>query len=110
MELKRLIQSGTVMTVDPANHKARVKLDAGIPSGWLYVLQHPGMNLHLVPDAKHTHKIQDSYTGGGSADTFPAHNHPQSYTTDWMPQVNDRVLCLYLPVPDGDGFILGRIG
>jgi len=27
----------------------------------------------------------------------------------WMPKVDDRVLVLYLPVFDGDGFILGVI-
>lgn len=29
--------------------------------------------------------------------------------TNWMPQINDMVLCAYLPVEDGDGFILGVI-
>lgn len=28
----------------------------------------------------------------------------------WMPRVNDTVLTLYLPVFNGDGFILGKIG
>lgn len=27
----------------------------------------------------------------------------------WMPKVNDQVLVLYLPVFNGDGFILGGI-
>jgi len=29
--------------------------------------------------------------------------------TPWMPEVNDRVLCLYNPVFNGDGFVLGAI-
>ena len=28
----------------------------------------------------------------------------------WMPLVNDTVLTLYLPVFNGDGFVLGGIG
>lgn len=27
----------------------------------------------------------------------------------WIPAVNDKVLCLYLPVFNGDGFVLGVI-
>jgi phage baseplate assembly protein gpV len=32
-----------------------------------------------------------------------------SGAVSWMPRVNDRVLCLYLPIFNGDGFILGAI-
>ncbi len=28
---------------------------------------------------------------------------------DWMPKINDTVLALYIPVFQGDGYILGRI-
>ncbi len=27
----------------------------------------------------------------------------------WMPSVNDKVLCIYIPVFNGDGFVLGAI-
>lgn len=27
----------------------------------------------------------------------------------WMPKIDDRVLCLYLPIRNGDGFIIGKI-
>ena len=36
------------------------------------------------------------------------HAHEGS-TTYWMPAINDRVLVLYIPVFNGDGFILGAI-
>ena len=50
----------------------------------------------------------DTFTGGGTASEFPDHDHlPGSHLTYWMPKVNDRVLCLYLPVFNGDGFVLG---
>lgn len=28
---------------------------------------------------------------------------------NWMPEINDYVLCICLPDGDGDGFIIGRI-
>jgi phage baseplate assembly protein gpV len=31
------------------------------------------------------------------------------HQTLWMPKVSDRVLVLYIPIFNGDGFILGRI-
>ena len=30
-------------------------------------------------------------------------------STYWMPKINDTVLCLYLPVFNADGFILGGL-
>lgn len=108
--LSRLVQVGYVTAVDPAKKKARVRFpDTGITSGWLLVVQHTTAGLHIIPDAEHTHTINDTYTGGGAASTFPDHNHDGSYVTVWMPKVNEKVVVLYLPVADGDGFILGGI-
>lgn len=33
--------------------------------------------------------------------------HPYAKSVYWMPSVNQTVLCLYLPVWNGDGIILG---
>ena len=33
----------------------------------------------------------------------------QTSDTKWMPNVNDTVLCLYQPLFNGDGFVLGEI-
>lgn len=109
--LSRIVQTGTVSAVDTSKRMARVILkETGHTSGWLKVLQHYGANFYIEPDAEHTHKITDTYSGGGSASTFPSHDHlPGSYLTWWMPKVNDEVLVLYLPVFNGDGFILGGI-
>ncbi len=30
-------------------------------------------------------------------------------TQPWMPKINDRVVCLYIPVFNGDGFVIGGI-
>lgn len=77
------------MSVDPAKCRARVKFKAtGILSGWLYVPQRRG--------------------AGVSVSTADGHSHT-AQTGAWMPKVNDNVLVLYLPVQDGDGFILGVV-
>ena len=103
--LSRLVQTGTVTAVDSAKRRARVKFkDTGIISDWLYVLQHYEANFYIKPDAKHTHEITDTFTGGGTASEFLDHDQLPGY---WMPKVNDRVLCLYLSVFTGDAFGLG---
>ncbi|WP_298031702.1 hypothetical protein [uncultured Dysosmobacter sp.] len=109
--LERLVQVGTVTDIKSGQRKARVKFrNTGITSDWLPVIQHYGANFYIEPDMEHTHVITDTYTGGGSASTEPAHDHlPGSHLTYWMPKVNDTVLVLYLPVRDGDGYILGGI-
>lgn len=108
--LNNLVRIGTVSAIDGGKRKARVMFkDMGIVSGWLSVLQHPGAGVAVVPDGEHAHAITDTYSGGGSASTEPSHNHSGTYMTYWMPKVNDRVLVLYLPVFNGDGFILGGI-
>ena len=108
--LENLVRVGTVTAVDPGQRRARVKYrDTGITSDWLQVVQHPGAELAIVPDAEHTHKIMDTWTGAGAASTFPAHDHTGSVVTVWMPKVNAEVLCLYLPVFNGDGFVLGEL-
>ena len=106
--LSRLVQVGYVSAIDRA--KARVRFpDTGITSGWLFITQHSAAGLHIEPDAEHAHTITDTYTGGGSASTEPDHEHPGSHLTTWLPKVNERVVVLYLPIADGDGFILGGI-
>ena len=30
-------------------------------------------------------------------------------SSDWLPQIDDKVLCLFLPIFNGDGFVLGVI-
>ena len=106
-DLSRLVQVGIVTAVDGGKRRARVKFqETGIISDWLFVLQHNGANMFIKPYAEHSHEIVGG--GGGTASTFPAHDHlPGSHLTYWMPKVNDRVLCLYLPVFNADGFVLG---
>lgn len=105
-----LVRIGTVSKVDPAARKAQVfypDLD-NMVSGWLFVPQHGGAGVNVVPDGDHTHTIHDTWSGGGAADDNGEHAH-EANVTIWMPVVGETVLVLYLPVRDADGFILGAI-
>ncbi len=112
--LSRMVQRGIVADVDAEKLRARVKFpETDMISGWLNVLQHRNMGLSITEDGGHGHDVTvvDTYTGGGSgtAKAVPGHSHAESVTTAWMPRVNDQVVVLYLPVDDGDGFILGGL-
>ncbi|MCF8017845.1 MAG: hypothetical protein K9L62_00470 [Vallitaleaceae bacterium] len=96
---------GTVSSVDSAKRTVRVIYkDKNIVSGWLPVLQHYGAGVHVNPDGEHTHSI----TGGGTAEADGEHDH-EADVTYWMPRINDTVVVLYIPVFNGDGFVLGAI-
>lgn len=98
----RIIQIGTVM--DVSGTKARVRhLDTGITSDWLTVLQRTNEVVTLQTAGNHSHSVSE-----GSCSPAGDHTHTAAVTT-WVPQVNDTVLVLYLPMTDSDGFILGRI-
>lgn len=103
--LSRLVQVGTVTDINNAKHQARVKFkDTGITSGWLFVLDtHPH-----IPDFNPAPQ-QTGEKGGGSGEAaFETHTHPLTIK-QWMPHVNDTVVCLYLPVWNSDGFVIGGI-
>lgn len=103
--LENLVRIGTVTWTDPVNRLARVKFqDTDLPSGKLPVLA----SRPYIPD--YDRPQQTERKGGGSG--YPAyeeHEHPL-IIKPWMPKVNAVVLCLYLPVWNGDGYILGEIG
>ena len=108
--ISRMVQVGYVTAIDSAKRKVRVRFpDTRITSDWIYVLQHSSADICIKPDGSHTHSISDSYTGGGSAGTVENHNHKGSYLTTWMPKIKEQVVVLYLPVADGDGFVLEGI-
>lgn len=103
--LKRLVRIGTVTVTDPVKRVARVKFEnTGETSGLLYVLA----NRSYIPDYDVPQRTE--FEAGGSGDpAFASHKH-DLIIKPWMPKVNAVVLTLYLPVLDGDGFILGEIG
>ena len=100
-----LVRVGTVTDVNNAKHLARVKFQSeDMTSGWLYVLN----NRAYIPGYDQTQRTE--YKAGGSeAAAFASHAH-ELIINQWMPKINDTVVCLYLPVFNGDGFILGGIG
>lgn len=90
--MSRLVRIGTVTSVDKDKRTARVKFqDSESPSGPLYVLA----SRPYIPDYEGPQQTED----GGKLKIKP-----------WLPKVNAVVLVLYLPVSEGDGFILGEIG
>lgn len=103
--LENIVRIGTVTWVDLNKRLARVKFqDTDNQSGKLYVLA----NRSYIPDYGDTQRTEFE-TGGGGAAAFENHKH-NLIVKPWMPKVNATVLCLYLPVWNGDGFILGEIG
>jgi phage baseplate assembly protein gpV len=103
--LSNLVRIGTVSSVDSEKRTARVMFkDKDMVSGWLSVLQHPRAGVYVKSDGKHSHDL----SGGSTTEENGEHDHVANVTY-WMPKVNDTVLVLYLPVFNGDGFILGVI-
>lgn len=103
--LKNLVRIGTVSAIDNAGKRARVMFqDKGMTSGWLFVLQHSGAAVNVDDSGEHSHSLPGDGTTGENGE----HSHDAAVTS-WMPAVNDTVLVLYIPVFNGDGFILGVI-
>ena len=99
----RMIQIGTVSAVDEGKHKVMVHHPAtGLTSPWLSVLQHYDADIHVEPDNSHDHS--------GEVSGIPDHSHDRTYLEYWMPKVGETVVCVYIGVQDGDGFVLGRVG
>lgn len=103
--LENLVRIGTVTWTDPAKRLARVKFrDTGLPSGKLPVLA----SRPYIPDYNVSQRTE--FEAGGSGDAaYERHKHDQKIKP-WMPKVNATVLCLYLPIWNGDGYILGETG
>lgn len=103
--LNNLVRIGTVSSVDCSKKLARVIFkDKDMVSGWLHVLQQPQAHVSIGEAGLHSHTI----SGGGTAEIDGLHDH-EAKVTMWMPRIDDTVLVLYLPVFNGDGFILGVI-
>lgn len=102
--LSRLVQVGTVTDVNNGKRIARVKFhDTGITSAWLRVLKSPP----FIPDYDVPQRTE--FESGGSGDSaFASHKHDLTIKP-WMPKVNETVLVVYLPVKEGDGYVIGGI-
>jgi len=104
--LKRLVRIGTITVTDPIKRVARVKFeDTGETSGLLYV----PANRSYVPDYDVPQRTEFE-AGGSGHPAFASHKHDLIFQP-LLPKGNACFLALYyLPVLDGDGFILGEIG
>jgi len=103
--LSRLVQVGTVTDINTTKHQARVKFqNTGITSGWLYVLDnHPH-----IPDFDPAQQRTNAQGGGSGEAAFESHSHSLTIK-QWMPHVNDTVVCIFLPIFNSDGFVIGGI-
>ena len=107
-ELKKVVEGlvrvGTVTAVDNGKRLARVKFQAeDYTSGWLHVLN----NRPFIPGYDMQQRTEYEAGGAGAA-AFENHKHDLTIKP-YMPRVNETVLCLYLPVFNADGFVLGGI-
>ncbi len=103
--LENLVRIGTVTWTDPVERVVRVKFqDTDLPSGLLHVLA----NRPYIPDYDVPQRTEFEEGGSGDA-AFKKHKH-DLVIKPWMPKVNATVLVLYLPIWNGDGYILGEIG
>lgn len=106
--LRRLVRVGLVSSVDNTTSMVRVYFDdVDMVSDWLPVLQHPGAGVAVDSVDGHTHGATAS-EGTVTIGSSGGHYH-HAALGKWMPAVNDRVLCIYLPMFNADGFVLGAI-
>jgi len=101
--LDGMVRVGTVTDRNADEHTVRVYFpDVDMTSGWLHCLQASGA-ASCSSSGGHKHQA-----GGEDTSEAGSHSHTVSLGA-WTPAINDTVLCLFLPVQDGDGFVLGGI-
>lgn len=104
MDLQDIVRIGIVSAIDAQGKRARVMYkDLDMVSGWLHVLQHPLATVSISEGGLHTHTVESTESSENGSHTHTAQ------VTGWMPAINDKVLVLYLPIFNADGFILGVI-
>ena len=98
-QIVQIVRIGTVSAVAKEKRMARVIYkDLRITSGWPYQLDtHPHIPDYApVPQETETETCQ------------VPHKH-KLIIKPWLPNVNDIVVCLYLPTFNADGIVLGAI-
>ncbi len=94
---------GFVTDVNNSKRIARVKFeDLGYTSGWIPVL----INRDFIPDYDVPQRTE--YEAGGGDAAYASHKH-DLIIKPYMPKKGEQVLCIYEPVRNGRGFILGGI-
>ena len=105
-----MVRVGTVTAVDNDKRLAQVYFqDMKLPSGWLPVLISLDV-MHYYPyDEKQWTEYETEWKGSKEGDPDYADHRHQVIMKPYMPKVNDQVLCLYEPIRNGRGFVLGGI-
>ena len=99
-----MVRIGKVTDVSNDKLQARVLYqDSGMTSDWLQVVK----NFPFIPGYDVPQRTEFESGGSGEA-AFERHKH-DLIIKPWMPKINEIVLVIYLPVRDGDGFILGSL-
>ncbi len=99
-----IVRIGIVTDVDNDKRLAQVYFqDLNLNSGQIPVL----INRDFIPDYDVPQRTE--YEAGGSGDAaYERHKHDLP-VKPWMPKKGEQVLCLYEPIRDGRGFVLGGI-
>lgn len=99
-----MVRVGIVVATDYTRRLAQVRFqDLNLISDWLPVLTH----CDAIPDYDVPQRTE--YCSGGSDyAAFAEHSHTLTIRP-WMPKTGEQVLCLYEPIRDGQGFVLGGV-
>lgn len=102
-----MIRVGIVTDVNKEKLIARVKFpETGMESGWLQILDRKP----FIPDyPENTDEQRTEYDTGGSGEAAYENHRHKLIIKPWAPDINEQVLTVYLPMRDGDGFILGGL-
>ena len=93
--IENMVRIGKVNNVREDEMTVRVFFeDTGVMSDWLKVLKNP-------PFIPQKDVSQETETADG-------HRH-SLIIKPWMPSVGDYVLCIFIPVWGGDGYVLGGL-
>lgn len=105
-----MVRVGIVTAVDNEKRLAKVYFqDMKLPSDWIPVLiNRDVINDYPYDETQWTEFETESLGARVGDQDYVDHRH-KLIILPWMPKVNDQVLCLYEPVRDGRGYVLGGI-
>ena len=105
-----MVRIGNVTAVDNVKRLAQVYFqDMALPSGWIPVLINRDV-IHYYPyDVPQWTEFETEWKPDRVGDKDYVDHRHKLIIKPWMPKVNDQVLCLYEPIRDGRGFVLGGI-
>ena len=90
-----MIRVGTVTDIRAETREVRVYFpDKKIVSGWLKVVK----NSPFIPEKDVPQRTEEA----------EEHAH-EVKISPYLPKVGENVLCVFYPIPDGDGFVIGGV-